>query len=485
MLLVPAKSRAKCCVTDVNRFEAFVVNGKFFFRTVLISTFLASICFAQAEWEKVYNPRTGGYERIYNPGNPTQVAIEQQKQEQRAEELMRQTNDNIREINETYNRRREEANERMKRNQEFWDDMATNMQFKMIEMNSRTNYGNSIIKAGKATTTYQPNPNYNIKKVLAKRAKTPQHLDLIEQYVDESRKTFFSELAAKGLAKNDLADGVVLVFVMSYEVYATQKPSNTAVEDMRKKIKSSLLKNAIFQSYNSDERQQDYELYATLAGYSKILFDKGIKGDKAALIEAQSTARGLLEKFWGNAVNTIQLTSTGFVHKGAKIIADGKATHLFKYNPNLDVAAMIVSKTSLYRDQITRDYRQNLRLFYQSMAQKGGQKGDLAWCGTIVGYANSYVLNKQEWTPVQMKSVYDFLKNKINTVPDIQAADDSSKQLSCEEMAISTANNYVNFTKGELGTGSTATLLLGNLFRALNENPNNYQWTANGIVKVK
>jgi hypothetical protein len=461
------------------------MKSKLFGILILLLGVLSQISFAQAEWEKVYNPRTGTYERIYNPGNPTQVAIEQQQRERQAEDILRQTNDNIREINETYNRRREEANEQLKRNQEFWDDLGRDQQFRMIEMNSRTNYGTSIIKAGKATTTFQPDPSFDFFKILVKRAKNNQQLALIQQYANPSRKVFFDELKLRGFAQNDIADGVVLVFVMAYEVYANQKPGNAVIQKMRQEVKGSLLKRPIFQSYTSAERQQEYELYATLTGYTKILFDKGLKGDKAALIEAQSNAKGLLEKFWGNTANTIQLTATGFVHKGTKIIADGKATQFFKYNPNLDIVEMSVSKTGQFRSQIVSEFKQNLQLFYQTMSQKGGQKGDLAWCGTMVGFVNFYVLTKQNWTPVQTKSVYDFMKGKINAMPDIQAADDNSKQITCEQMALSSANNYANFVKGRPGSTSTATALLGDLFRLLGEDANNYQWTANGIVKVK
>ncbi len=438
---------------------------------------------AQKEWENIYNPRTGTYERIYNPGNPAQAAIEQQQREAQADAIIRQGNENIREINDTYNRRREAANEQTKRNQEFWDDMARDMQFKMIEMNSRRNYGNSIIKAGKASSTYQPTQNFNFINLLAKRAKNKQQLDLIEQYAAASMKKFQSELATRGLVKNDLADGVVNVFAMAFEVYENQKVSNAVGQKMRQEIKASLLKTPIFQSYTSAEREEDYALYATLAGYCKILFEKGVKGDKAALIEAQSTAKGLLEKFWGNGVNTLQLTSVGFVHKGAKIIADGKATNLFKYNPNLGVAEM----GNAHVDIKTQN-SQNIQRFYQEMTKRGGQKGDLAWCGTMAGNINYYVLTKQEWTPVQTKSVYDFMKTKINTLPDIQAADDNSKQIACEQLVMNTMSNYARFIKGEYTayyTNSTATNILQGLFKALGEDINNYQWTANGIVKVK
>lgn len=456
---------------------------------LLVIIFVSTCVHAQYEWENVYNPRTARTERVYNPGNPTQATYERQQQERQAEELMRQSNANIKAINDEYNRRRDEANERMKRNQEFWDDMARDMQFKMIEMNSRTNYGNSIIKAGKASTTYQPNPNFDFIKALAKRAKNSQQLDLIEQYADESRKRFYSELAARGLAKDDLADGVVLVFVMSYEVYTNQKPSNAIAQDMRQKIKSSLLKNPIFQSYSSDERQQDYELYATLTGYTRLLSEKGMAGDKAALIEAQTYAKGLMEKFWGNSVNTIQLTSTGFVHKGAKIIADGKATTLFKYNSNLPTAEMHISKQSQYRDEFIRDNKQRLQLFYQVMGQKGGQRGDLAWCGTMIAYANFVVIAKgQDWNSAQLNSAYNFVKNAVLKLPDIQAASDDDKQIACENMAMDTVANYQNFAKGGdniYGTGPIAQSYLDSLFRALGEDIKNYQWSSSGIVRIK
>ena len=182
------------------------------------------------------------------------------------------------------------------------------------------------------------------------------------------------------------------------------------------------------------------------------------------------------------------MTKTGFIHRGRQIIINGQAASRFKYNPTINTPSMLVSAQSQFIESITREYQGHLQQFYQVMAQKGGQKGDLAWCVTTSAYANTVVITKgQDWTPIQLKSTYDFMKAEILKVPDIQAASDESKQVACETMAIRAASNYQAFLKADSRAVAvtSAQKELGDIFRALGEDPNHYQWTATGIRKIK
>jgi hypothetical protein len=436
-----------------------------FFLLSMILVF-ASVSFAQYEWETVYNPRTNQNEERFNPWNEAQQRYERQQQANRE-----RYDANMRKINKAW----EDSEQRRQ-------DLSSRMANLRMELNSRLTYGYAIIKAGKATTTYKSSPTFSLKNQLLQQAASPEIKQLVLQQTDISLKEFRDELRQNSIPQNDYADAKALVFIIAYEVYFGEKPSVAHLTFARKIAKTAYLKDAVFQSYNDLERQEKLESDEALVIFARML---KAKGDLGSVAQAKIIAKSILEKLWVNSVETILMTKTGFMHKGRKIIDDGKATHLFKYNPNQPIPESGILKNSQFRTQILGDYKQYLQQFYQVMEQKGGQKGDLAWCGTMVVLANFYVLTKQDWNAGQLKSSYDFVKNAMLKSPDIQAASGETKQYACESMAIQSVSNYANFLKGDLTTGSIAKMSLADFFKGLGEDANNYQWTANGIVKVK
>jgi hypothetical protein len=451
---------------------------------LLVLSFACCLCMvsaaqAQYEWETVYNRRTDRYEQQYNPWNQAQQAYERQQ-----EQLREQHDQNLRDINERYYRAQEERREMTERQREFWRDLMNQQQHRMIEFNTRRNYGLSIITAGKATTTYKPGPAFSLKNYFLQQARTPELRQLVEQYAELCLRQYRDELRARGFGLNDYADGRALIFVICYEAYAGEKPSPAHLAAVRQHARASYLKDPIFQSYNDLERQQRVEPDGALALYARLL---AAKGDAASRREARSVAKPILESLWGNNAETILMTRTGFIHKGRQIIADGKATHLYQYDPNLPSAEMMVSQHNRFRADIVREYKQRLALFYQVLAQKGGQKNDLAWCATLAAYAEYYVLtNGQDWTPKQFQSVYQLMKAAILKSPDIQATSEESRQIACEQFAITAVGDYLGFQKptGRGAAVASARVGLMNLFRALNENPEDYRLTAEGVVRV-
>lgn len=421
---------------------------------------------AQYEWETVYNPRTNQNEDRFNPYNSAQQAYERQR------EANKQNRDrNLEAINRAW-----EQSEQQRQN------LAQQMAYMRMELQSRLNYGYAIIRAGKATTTYKPSPKFSLKNLFLEQAQTAEIKQLALLYAEPSLKEFNDELRKNGMPLNDYAEARALTFIICYEAYFGEKPTSTHLAAARQISKKSYLKDAVFQSYDDLERQQKVEPDEALAIYSLMLRRKG---DAKSIAQAKAISKGILEKLWVNSVETIYMTKTSFMHKGVKIIEDGKATNLFKYNPNIQTAELMVKSDGEFRNAIIQDYKQNLQLYYQVLANKGGQKNDLAWCGTIVLFGNYYVLSKQEMNPTQLKNAYDLIKAAVFKSPDIQAASDESKQIACEQLAILTVSNYNKFTKGDFGAESIARGYLNELIKGLGEKPENYQLTANGIVKVR
>lgn len=449
-------------------------------RSLLVCLCTVSPAQAQYEWETVYNTRTGRFEPQLNPWNQAQQAYEREQ-----ERLREQRDRNLRDINDRYRQYEEQRHDMMRQQMDFSRDLMRQQMHAMIELNARRNHGQAVINAGQAKTTYQPNPAFSLKNYYLPKAVTPELKRLVEQYAELCLRQYREELRARGLRQNDYADGRALAFVLCYETWFGVAPTPAHLAMARQFARDTYLKDPIFQSYNDNERQLRAEPDGAMAMYARLL---AAKGDAASVREARSVAKSLLEALWGNGVETILMTKTGFIHKGKQIIAEGKATHLYRHNPNLPSAEMKVAANDPYRAKVAAEYQRRLQLFYQVLAQKGGRKNDLAWCATLAGYAEYFALtNGREWTPKQLNSAYAFMKNAILHAPDIQAATDESKQIACEQFAMDAAGDYLGFQQpASRGVAAAnARVALTKLFRALNENPDDYQLTADGVVKVK
>lgn len=442
------------------------LSPAFFFFLLLLQ--LSS--YGQYEYENVFNTRTGGYETVYNPYSKGQQDYER----------------NIRNMNESSWKNIEAINQRARENTEALNRIMEDAMDRRMQLTARLNYGNAIIRAGKATTTYKSSSNFSLKNFLLQQAETPVQKQLAEQYTDICLKQFHAELTTNGMGLNDYADGVALTFILSYEVYFGVKPSKAHLAVARKYAKSGYLKDAVFQSYDDEERRSKIEADEVVTQYARIISGKG---DSNLVKEAKFIAKAVLEKIWFNSVETILMTKTSFIHKGQQFINDGKATNLYTYNPNIQTAEMNVKNPDKdFREKYIQERKQMLQSFYQVLEQKGGQKNDLAWCATMIGYAEYYVLsNGQEMNGVQLKNVYEFIKKSILKSPDVQAASNEAKQIACETMAISAVSDYKDFLKEDTKGVSIATarVNLRSLFLALNEDINNYQWTEQGIERIK
>ena len=193
--------------------------------------------------------------------------------------------------------------------------------------------------------------------------------------------------------------------------------------------------------------------------------------------QAKAIAESILPTLWKKPAYTILMTPTGFIHKGRKIIDDGKASNLFTYNPNLNVAQKFAKAQNAESETVT--YQNYLNVFYQEIAKRGAQKNDVASMVTFSLAANYYVTTAKEPNTMQVKSVYEMVKSAILKSPDIQAASDENKQIACEIIAIRSIDALKN------RNAEFATSVTNDIFTALGEDLNNYQLTEQGIVRIK
>lgn len=445
---------------------------KYIFPFFILSLVTSLQLQAQYEWEYVFNERKKQSEWEFRPWNETQQAHERELEKQRG-----QHNENIRQINETYRRYEEQR-----------QDMMLQQQQNFADMNYRLNSGQIIINAGKATTLFKPSPNFSVKNYLLQKTKGKEWKQVVEQYADICFKNFQDELKKRGLNPYDYVESKVLSFLLCYEVYFVEKPSLKHQQWCINNAKPSYLKSALFQSTESIERQQKAEATGVLALYSVVQLNKSKAGDSLAYKEAKSVARLVLESLWGNGVNTIAMTKDAFTHKGQQIISNGKSTHSYNFNPQIKSWEFATRNLGPdFKTQLQNEYKTNLNFFYQEMQKRGWPKTDMAWHLTGTAYALSYTTTGGvEWNEKQINSVYDFFKNIILKSPDIQAASDDSRQMALEVIAIQALSAYASFVKEkDIVSKSTARGQLNSLFKMLGENLENYQWTEDGIKKLK
>ena len=441
--------------------------------------FIASICVfvllstsnanGQGDYETVFNPKTGNVEQQYNPWNPENTAQERRADNQRFNDLIN-------------SHRQSQA----RASQAYLRQLSINLYQAAV---LRTKKGETRIKNGQASTGFKNLPGFSLKNYLLSQVKTPDLKLKVEQFAEASFNQFTAEVRAHGLQINDIADGEALAFVIAYELYFGGKSTSAHLQWLRQKGKEGLLKDSWFQGGADEERQRQYEMYGALIMYAQMIRRKNNLASVSDLQEAKDIAAEVLRTVWGNSTDTILMTQTGFMHKGNKIIADGKATHLFAYNANLPTARRMASNSKT--QGLAQVYQNNLNLYYQELARRGGQRNDLAWCGTLAAYANYVVLTDgKDLNPIQLKSVYSFVKNAILKSPNVQAASDENKQFACEIFAINAASNYQSFRRDFQQYGinyqkTQAQIYLKEFFQALGENPASYKLTDTGIIKVR
>ena len=443
------------------------------FFTFIFIVLMATYLQAQSDYEQAYNPKTGNVESQYNPWNSDNVARNRMERNREMFELQQKNRDaENQRTREMYKGFIKEDDERAKQN-------AIRYRENVRLITERHFRGLARIKSGNASTTFTNSSSFSLKGYLSERiSNTTDGKQIIEQYAAIASQQFHQEMNARGLIANDLADGFALEFVICYEIFSGQKTTDPHLQSQRKVIKPYLLSDSMFQGGDSLERQKDYEYFGVLAMYAKMLYEKK---DPQSIQQAKAIAESILPTLWKKPAFTILMTPTGFIHKGKKIIDEGKATHLYSYNPNLRTAQKLAKDQKT--DSDTAKYQNYLDVFYQEMTKRGGQKNDVASMLTFSLVADYVVLIGQEPNVSQVKSVYELVKNAVLKSPDAQAASDEIKQNACEIIAIRSIDAYQN--RDNPNGKEFAKSIIGEVFQALGEDLNNYKLTENGIVKVK
>jgi hypothetical protein len=439
---------------------------------------------AQGDVEFVYNKTTGVYEQQTNIWN-------QQKQAGEIAEKDRQYGDLVISARERdqkawadfmdYNSRERNS---------FYRDLSAQLYQEAV---AKINRGAARIRAGKASTAFQPDTSFSLVKSLLANAETLAQKQKINKFAALNLKQFREELKKRGLAANDSADGAALVFIVCYELFFGERTSPAHLEFYRRVTRQYLLKSLYFQGELDSERQRKHEIYGSLAMYAKMVRDNRAAVSRGDFEEAKTITQALLEKVWRNSTDTILMTPTGFAHKGEKIIAEGKASNSFNYNPNLQTARLVANgRNTLFKDNVNFHagiYQERLNYFYQEMQKRGGRRGDLAWCATGVAYANYLILAEKDLTQKQFAGALDFFRNAVLKSPDAQAASDQNKQFACEKAAIEAVSNYQSYLDEKRRGGRYSKLFaqeqLKTLFYALGVDVAKYALTENGIALVR
>lgn len=268
----------------------------------------------QSDYETRVNPVTGEYERLYTPWKPENLQ----------RDLIQRENDYSQMVGQ-------HRAQRLQMSDQYLNAV-------MAELRQRAARGNQIIKAGKASLKFQPSGQYSLRDEFLKTVKDPKWRPFVEKFAESSWQEFAAELEAKNLSPNDLADVSALAFVISFEIYKGERPTDAHLRNFRRLIAAAILKNPYIQGDEDFYKQDLAERNGAMAMFAKRLAAQGRPSDAKTLAEI------VIKNIWETPAEYVGMTKDNFAHRGELIIAGGKATHLFKFNPNSDAAEKLAKE---------------------------------------------------------------------------------------------------------------------------------------------
>lgn len=431
-----------------------------FFSALALGTAIAQVAQndpLDSDFETRVNPQTGNVEQVFNPWRTERIEAERTERDYR---LQRQMTDR------DYQSRAEQRNNlRNLSNRIYQTNVNT--------INQRHLAGLSVIRAGRANTSFTSDPNFSISSYLVQRY--PPARREIERLALPMSAEFHAALRANSLNERDLADGHALAFITAFEAYSGQKTARVHLTFAQQTLRTQMLRSSIAQGASSAERQKDFEHFGVLAFAAKQLVRQG---DPMGREIAASVLAGLAKA----PAYSIAMTANGFTHRGDQIIAARRATTTFNPatpSPTPGFYARRFNSEYVSRSTFENNAREAIDTFYTELARRGERRTDMAVLVAYLLATNATAISGQEPNAAQIQSAKDIARSAILRSRDIQAAPDAEKQLALELTMISSVEALRE------RNATTARANIRQIFQALGEDPMQYELTATGIRKVR
>lgn len=295
--------------------------------------------------------------------------------------------------------------------------------------------GQERIRRGQATTRFKPVAASLISVFVTREAaKTPaQKRELTRAWAARLR-AFRQAAASSGVAPNDLASGFSLMFALNFEVFSGgQKASATQRASLTQDFRQSLLKDAEFQGWSEAEKQLLYEEKAINTMDAVLDYQAAFRaGDAGARAGAQAAAKTLLDAWWTEPIDSLELTPAGFGDRGKRLVKQGKTTT--RFTPTEPWA-------------LSSDVRTAWRI---ALRERGAPENDLADAYAVClalcyeMYSGDQVrLNERQFAWARQAMRHDTL-----TQPFWQGMNDRQKQKAVEDLVTQTMGAVASARQG-------------------------------------
>lgn len=391
--------------------------------------------------------------------------------------------------NQMYRQRQKHFEERQQQNQQWYQQFWWNQwqDFQQAQMLKR--WGESRIKAGKASTSFVPNAKYSLQNVFLEQVKTEDEKNLVIAKTKLYQDAFKKALAAYGFKVNDCADASALCFVINYETYSGKKPSTAHLQKIREFARKALLTDAYFQGLPDEEKQKVFEPRAAITMYAADIIKTGKQEDAET---AKRLSGSILQYLFGKPAEQIIMTANGFEWKGDYIVKNNKGVLTFNYKPeSIKFRNLTIINTGTLEEIAARS-KSLLQEFEKETLKRDGKVNDLSYAMALAITGTYYVLTDgNELNEPQFKSVLAFSKERILKDKEMQAMNDEEKQQVYVQTAIKVAYTVFNHVEAKQkgwdnvikSNRDVAAGILNQLLAP--DKIESFQMTETGLLKVK
>jgi hypothetical protein len=334
--------------------------------------------------------------------------------------------------------------------QQLMNQQFSNMLFNQMMMDSMLKkVGNERIAAGKASTRFTPSERGS-----QVEAMVPEGGDAAarKNAIAANRACladFHAAMKRFGLTPYDVADARALSLVMAYTAYKGQDPGPARLKNVRSQFRQAMLKDPMFQAIPDYERQARYEkmvIPAMLAVTARRQSTKpGMDTEQRDVLVAMAErmGEGLLKGLWTKPTQAIELSPTGFVDRGDRVVATGGGKTTFQ---RLSKSLMVPVYGNNYTNQSfgwnEAYYQKLLDRFDASMNEWGLRTNDIADAnvGAAVMAYLVYTDGKVTLNANQRAWLRKEMRKDVLSSPDFQRMTDAQMQEVYEKIALEAAH---------------------------------------------
>ena len=259
------------------------------------------------------------------------------------------------------------------------NQMFSQLLFSQMMMNSMLRkVGRERIAAGHASTRFTPSAGASQAVVLLSGETSGTDRAKAIAANRACLSGFHAALKRFGLQPYDVADARALAFTMAFTAMSGKDPGPVRLRNLRTQFRTAMLKDPMFQALPDDERQTRYEkmvipaMIAVTARHQSLKPGIGDERKGVLVTTASRLGANLLNGLWTEPVEAIELSPTGFIDRGRRVIASGAGHTAFQRSGESVVARDVGSNYTNQSFGWDEKYQKNLLSRFDAAVQKLG-----------------------------------------------------------------------------------------------------------------